>query len=341
MTGLNDPIRVSVVVPTYNGSRFLEETLDSLGGQTVPLHEVVVVDDGSTDGSEHIARHHPAVTRVLRQPHLGVAYARNTGVAHATGSHIALLDQDDLWGPSRHERIIRFLTSNPGQKALVTTCTGFYRQSDQEALQQRGDRLHRGNDGLADDVAATSLAPSDDGAIPPVLRPLSRSELLAGPPSVTVSYVIERQLFQAAGGCTPFARSFDDWVMLLDVSLAADVLLVDEPSLLYRIHSGSTTMHTSWQLPLLTATAALRHGGNVVPPGQARNEPAAPPLCDDRRFFWDQLRTMAGSTGGTLDALAIAQLVGHPSERRRLARDILGSRARSVLGRLRAGRKRP
>ena len=88
---------VSAVVTTYNQARYIEATLESVLRQTYSPYEVIVVDDGSTDETpERVGRFGERV-RYIRQANQGVAASRNTGVAHARGEYIALLDGDDLW----------------------------------------------------------------------------------------------------------------------------------------------------------------------------------------------------------------------------------------------------
>lgn len=88
---------VSVVVPCYNYARYLPDALASILAQTRPPAEVVVVDDGSTDGSAEVAQaYHPDI-RVVRQHRRGAGQARNAGIEVATGGVIAFLDADDIW----------------------------------------------------------------------------------------------------------------------------------------------------------------------------------------------------------------------------------------------------
>lgn len=103
---------VSVVIPVYEGERFLAETLDSVTAQTHTPVETIVVDDGSPDNSVQVASGRPGV-RVLRQAHQGVAAARNAGVAAARGELIAFLDQDDLWQPSKLALQVALLSARP------------------------------------------------------------------------------------------------------------------------------------------------------------------------------------------------------------------------------------
>ncbi len=103
----------SAIIPVFNRAGTLIRALDSVAAQTRPPDEVIVVDDGSTDGVEEIiARHCPGV-RVIRQANAGVSSARNRGIAAATGEWIALLDSDDEWRPRKLERQMQALADNP------------------------------------------------------------------------------------------------------------------------------------------------------------------------------------------------------------------------------------
>jgi glycosyltransferase involved in cell wall biosynthesis len=110
---------VSVVVPAYAGERFLGEALESVADQTYPRIETIVVDDGSPDRCAEIAAARPGV-RVLREPHRGVAAARNAGVAAAAGELIAFLDQDDLWQPAKLARQVALLGERPELAIALT-----------------------------------------------------------------------------------------------------------------------------------------------------------------------------------------------------------------------------
>jgi glycosyltransferase involved in cell wall biosynthesis len=92
---------VSVIVPAYNGAAFVGDTLDSIFAQTSPPDEVLVIDDGSTDGTDQVVAHHPraGAIRLLRQANGGAASARNTGIEAARHEWIAFLDADDRWLP--------------------------------------------------------------------------------------------------------------------------------------------------------------------------------------------------------------------------------------------------
>lgn len=102
---------VSVIIPVYNGARYLRPALESVFAQTYRPFEVIVVDDGSTDDSGVIAQSFPDV-RYIRQSNQGVAAARNHGVEAACGEFYAFLDQDDLWVPEKLKLQIDHLQHN-------------------------------------------------------------------------------------------------------------------------------------------------------------------------------------------------------------------------------------
>jgi glycosyltransferase involved in cell wall biosynthesis len=93
---------VSVIIPAFNRANLIARTIDSVLGQTYPACHVILVDDGSTDGTDAVvaARYagNPRV-RVLREENRGVSAARNAGLAAATGDYVAFLDSDDVWRP--------------------------------------------------------------------------------------------------------------------------------------------------------------------------------------------------------------------------------------------------
>jgi glycosyltransferase involved in cell wall biosynthesis len=103
---------VSVVVPSYNASRYISETLESVLSQTYRNFEVIVIDDGSKDNTSDIvadyARRDSRI-RQVNQPNAGVGAARNRGIAEASGAFIAPLDADDVWYPQKLEKQVASL----------------------------------------------------------------------------------------------------------------------------------------------------------------------------------------------------------------------------------------
>jgi glycosyltransferase involved in cell wall biosynthesis len=106
--------KVSVIVPIYNVERYIARTICSVLAQTYSNFELILVDDGSPDRSLEICRRFddPRI-RIVRQANRGLAGARNTGIRHAQGDYIALLDSDDLWLPEKLSQHVMHLERSP------------------------------------------------------------------------------------------------------------------------------------------------------------------------------------------------------------------------------------
>lgn len=104
---------ISVIIPTFNRRDMLPRAIDSVLGQTRPPEEVIVVDDGSTDGTADLIRTTYPGVRVIEQRNAGVSAARNRGITNAHGQWIALLDSDDVWLPQKLERQLEALSQHP------------------------------------------------------------------------------------------------------------------------------------------------------------------------------------------------------------------------------------
>jgi len=107
--------RVSVVVANYNMGRFVRQAVHSVLAQTYPVHEIIVVDDGSSDNSSEELQEfsgHPSV-RVIFQRNGGQAKAKNRGILEATGDFIGFCDADDMWTPTKLERQLPVFDEDP------------------------------------------------------------------------------------------------------------------------------------------------------------------------------------------------------------------------------------
>jgi len=105
--------RVSVLIPSYNAAHFLPISIESALSQTYQDFEIVLIDDGSTDNTRELVSSfmdkYPHKISYFKQENKGLAAARNTGIAHARGEYLALLDADDKWLPCRLEEGVRVL----------------------------------------------------------------------------------------------------------------------------------------------------------------------------------------------------------------------------------------
>jgi len=107
-------LKISVIIPTYNRRHTLERAIDSVLSQTFKPFEIIIVDDGSEDGTRNwLQEAYPSI-KYIYQPNNGVSSARNKGIRSSRGSWIALLDSDDEWMPEKLEDQVIFINENPG-----------------------------------------------------------------------------------------------------------------------------------------------------------------------------------------------------------------------------------
>jgi glycosyltransferase involved in cell wall biosynthesis len=117
---------VSCLIPARNAERYLAEAIASALAQTHPVHEIVVVDDGSTDATATVASAYGPPVRVIRQPPLSIAAGRNAGLRAARGEFIAFLDADDVWYPEKLERQLARFRERPGTDLSTTRFQNFW-----------------------------------------------------------------------------------------------------------------------------------------------------------------------------------------------------------------------
>lgn len=116
-------MQVSIVLPLYNKAQYVSRALCSISAQTFQSFEIIVVDDGSTDGSCDVAAQHPdRRIKLIRQANAGPGAARNTGVNHARSEFIAFLDADDEWMPEFLESSLRTIRSS---EEIAATSSGY------------------------------------------------------------------------------------------------------------------------------------------------------------------------------------------------------------------------
>ncbi len=112
---------ITIVIPLYNKAPHIRRALESVLSQTAPPDEIIVVDDGSTDGGGEVVKNLTDLRiRMIRQENQGVSVARNHGIAEATGDLIAFLDADDAWEPRFLETILRLAKTYPQAGAFAT-----------------------------------------------------------------------------------------------------------------------------------------------------------------------------------------------------------------------------
>jgi glycosyltransferase involved in cell wall biosynthesis len=117
---------VTCILPVYNGERFLREAIRTVLDQNHPRLELLVVDDGSTDGTQAVLREFEGAVRVIRHEHRGVAAARNVGLTEAQGDYVAFQDADDLWMPGKLVLQLERFKQSPELDICVTLMQNFW-----------------------------------------------------------------------------------------------------------------------------------------------------------------------------------------------------------------------
>ncbi|PDT10135.1 MULTISPECIES: glycosyltransferase family 2 protein [unclassified Rhizobium] len=138
---------ITVVIPAYNAEKTLLETLQSVSNQSYDKLEILVVDDGSRDGTFALAGDYSLIdrrVRILRQANGGVARARNHGIGEARGAYVAPIDADDIWHPEKIERQLQSLRKFPGGHGIAYN---WYAAIDENGVIFGHSRpvLHEGN----------------------------------------------------------------------------------------------------------------------------------------------------------------------------------------------------
>lgn len=221
-TGGGQP-RVSVVIPAYNAESTLGAAISSALTQTAPPHEIIVVDDGSTDRTQAVARAYGAGVRVVAQPNRGLSAARNAGASAATGDFLAFLDSDDLFLPGYLDTAMGALLKAGGGRRAVATNAYFLR-----------------NEGLS----ATRFVLA---GIPP--RASSQRLAILQGNFAPVFMVFPRDLYLELGGCDETLRVVEDWdLWLRAIYSGAEVVVQTRPQALYRWRPGSMSSNTERML---------------------------------------------------------------------------------------------
>ena len=232
---MSDKPLVTVVIPFFNAEQFIRETIESVLAQTYGNWELLLVDDGSTDGSLDLAvdysRHYPGRVKYLQhdgQENRGLSASRNLGVSAGRGEFVAFLDADDVWLPQKLQEQVTVLISNPeaamvyGPAELWHSWTGQPEDFSLDRIQELGilpDRLVE----------------------PPVLLAnILKHE--ASSPSMC-SILVRNQVFEEVGGFDEtFRGMYEDQAFLSKILVNWPVYVSSHATCKYRQHQDSMVM---------------------------------------------------------------------------------------------------
>lgn len=208
--------QVSVILPTFNRADLIAETLDSLLVQTRPVNQILVVDDGSTDGVKDVVLRYADKVTYVRQENGGKSRALNFGMTLATGDYIWICDDDDLLEPDACERLAGALDEDP----LIGFCAG--RHDDFTVDPLTGEQRIK--------APGYWLASKPEEIFP---------DLLDGCHIFQPGMIVRRSVYAAVGEFNPdFIRS-QDYEMLLRIARNSRGRLCPERVCLHREHSGA------------------------------------------------------------------------------------------------------
>ena len=248
---------VSVVVPAFNAQPYVAAAVDSVLAQTLRDFELIVVDDGSSDGTPGALEAYGGALRCLRQENGGVSRARNHGIAESRGRFVAFLDADDAWGPSKLEKQVATLADRPGCRACYSAVYLADQRLSVLSEQRSGDGV----------VEYDSL--------------LVNGNIVTGSAS---SVICERALLDEVGGFDEDLSLCADWDLWVRLSARTTFAYVDEPLAMYRQSIGSMSRNPRL---LEQDTLALLH--------KAFSGPSPPGARTRARAYGRQYRVLAGS----------------------------------------------
>ena len=247
---MTDTPLVTVVIPLYNGAAFVAETLDSVAAQTLRDLEVVVVDDGSSDDGPDLVADHPVGARLLRQDHLGVAVARNRGLLEARGRWVTFLDQDDIWHPTRLERLLGWLGEHPDERLVATTEIAFDTTDESAGLADLDPLVGSwASVHVPPDRAFSALLAEADVSGSPEAERVDLSPMPRGRVTLTTSFSADHEQLRLAGGFAPHAVASDDCV-LVNAARIRPLHRVDQHTDLHRVRQNPASRSTAPALPV-------------------------------------------------------------------------------------------
>ena len=214
---------VSIIIPVYNGSNYMREAIDSALAQTYENIEIIVVNDGSTDGgeTERIALSYGDRIRYISKENGGVSSALNTGIANMRGEYFSWLSHDDRYTPRKVEAAMNAVTAAGG--GIIALCEDTQIDKDSKSL---GNVRSRNRFEVGRVVGWKDVL----------------CELFAYGSFNGCSLLVPRSVFDRVGGFDESLRYCQDWLMWLKIFLSEESLVyIDERCVEGRVHGGQLT----------------------------------------------------------------------------------------------------
>lgn len=220
-----EPYSVDVVIPVFNGEQFIGDTLSSVISQTYAPQKIIVVNDGSTDGTDKVVKSFSSdiPIQLVKKANGGLSSARNVGIANCHSHYVAFLDADDMWEPSKLERqIALFLNSHLDDLGAVYCGI-------------------RKVDAFGKFIRRKGVRPSRTFVRGQILERLIHSNCVTGSAS---SVMIRRKCLTTTGLFDESLPTCEDWDLWLRIALHFQFDYVDEPLVKIREHPTSMSTNT-------------------------------------------------------------------------------------------------
>ena len=212
---MTEPL-VSIIMPVYNGEAYLRDALDSALAQTYRRFELITVDDGSQDGSAAILDGYGDRVRVVREGRGGNAgIARRKGIAKATGSYLAFLDQDDLWMPLKLEKQVAFMETHP-EVGLSFTSFKILLNAGYQHEDFYAERPH-----MRTQVDLESLFRENSIYMP--------------------TPIVRRSTYDTVGGLDERLAGTDDFHLWMKIAVVSQIGFLPDVLGVYRLHGSNTS----------------------------------------------------------------------------------------------------
>lgn len=283
---MNTSPLVSVIIPAYNGEKYLAVTIQSALDQTYPHKEIIVVNDGSTDNTAHVIAFFGDRVRSIEQQNAGSAAARNHGIQAARGEFIAFLDADDLWLADKLRIQVDYLTKHPEVGAVYCSWQVWRPNGDGE---------------FAIPTVTPSREPED--AIDPEHSGWLYNRLFHDSIIHTTALMVRREIIQQAGFFDTTLRRGQDYDYWFRLSRLAPIHKLKAVLSLYRIHAESIT-HKAHNInyPSVIIEKALAQWGRVGPDGTTTPQREIDAVLANHWFAYGYMHLKQGDPAIAVDS---------------------------------------
>lgn len=229
-------INVSIIIPVYNGEKYLRETIDNVLASSLQTIEVILVDDGSTDSSSRICQKKAAEDdriQYVRQENGGIVSARNTGLQMALGKYVCFCDQDDIIEPDMYRLLFSKMEKNQAQAGICGT--GRYMNGQKSLYEKTEEGIYRGEESYKNLLYPVFFAGYD-------MPFMNQNVYIYG--TVWKGMFLRSFLMKEGIFWRKFIHYEDDWNFMIESLLKAKITVsVDKTLYYWRINQQSESHH--------------------------------------------------------------------------------------------------